>query len=50
MSAPYPAVVGPQDHRLVPNSMRVIDEHFSSMSQREKDLMTRENARRLYRV
>jgi predicted TIM-barrel fold metal-dependent hydrolase len=40
----------PHPDQTFPNSMRVIDEHFSSMSQSEKDLMTRDNARRLYRL
>ena len=40
----------PHIDQTFPNSMRVIDEPFSSMSAREKDLMTRENAKRLYRL
>jgi uncharacterized protein len=40
----------PHIDQTFPNSMRVIDEHFSSMPQREKDLMTAGNAKRLYRL
>jgi predicted TIM-barrel fold metal-dependent hydrolase len=40
----------PHIDQTFPNSMRVIDEHFSGMPERDRDLMTRENAKRLYRL
>lgn len=40
----------PHPDQTFPHSLRVIDEHFSAMSEHEKNLMTRENAKRLYRL
>jgi predicted TIM-barrel fold metal-dependent hydrolase len=40
----------PHIDQTFPNSMRVIAEHFSDMPERDRDLMTRGNAQRLYRL
>jgi predicted TIM-barrel fold metal-dependent hydrolase len=40
----------PHPDQTFPNSLGVIEEHFADMPQRERDLMTRENATRLYRL